>query len=165
MSDQADYTNPQVEEAWLRAKRTEIESHLGQSGAGYGGVSDWPVWFAAPITSVWGIESLVSPGFVGWWAIAGDHPPDCISSQNHKDPRSALRAICDRWGEALAAALQDGPSAGVAERENLHGIAFRLKAQIAAVRACVENDALWVVSEGGVEDGDADAGADGDGDG
>ena len=165
MSDNADYTDPDVEEAWLIARRAEIDAHLRQSGGRYGGISDWPFWCKAPVTSVWGIESLISPGFLGWWAIVGDHPPECISSQNVKDPRAALEAVCNRWLEALNA-LHDGRPAEHGTSEDPRSIAKKLAAQIAAVRACVENDALWLVPEGDEEDSAAEVcDNDGDGDG
>ena len=50
--------------------------------------------------SIWAIESLVRPDWIGWWAISGDLPSDYISAADiepPQHPRKALRAIAECW--------------------------------------------------------------------
>jgi hypothetical protein len=56
--------------------------------------------------SIWAIESLVRPEWIGWWAICGDIPCDSISAADiepPQHPRKALRAIAERWLDAASA--------------------------------------------------------------
>ena len=59
-----------------------------------------PAWQVSPYVSVWAIESVESPGSVGWWAISGDMPNDYVSADRAKNPREAVEAIATLWKEA-----------------------------------------------------------------
>lgn len=144
-----DYDDPKVEEAWVEAKRVEIESYLARGGVQHGAIGEWPAWHLPPLTSVWAVESLRSPGYVGWWAVAGDHPTDYISSMNCNDPRSALRAICDRWGE-IAETMSEGkpyPAMRSGPPEQWIELGGKLKTRVAILRECVADDRNWVEAE------------------
>jgi hypothetical protein len=73
---------------------------LALQGVQHGRIGDWPAWHVAPCASIWAIESLVRPEWIGWWVLSGDLPTDYISSadvQPPQIPRKAIRAIAERW--------------------------------------------------------------------
>lgn len=140
MSEELNYDDPKVEEAWLLARRAEVERYLSLAETPHGAIADWPAWHLAPMTSVWAIESLSNPGFVGWWAVSGDHPTDYISSRDLKDPRAALRAICDRWKAYVETMGDPGKPRSDSARSELEG---KLRTRIAVLDECLANDELW----------------------
>ena len=95
-----DYDDPEVEAQWFAERRKEISEYLGREGVAHGQIGIEPAWHLAPYVSVWAIESLVSPGSVGWWAISGDMPNDYVSASKARNPREALQAIASLWHEA-----------------------------------------------------------------
>lgn len=90
------------EDAWCVEQREAVIGYLSGEGLKYGSVGEWPAWQAVPYVSVWAIESLKRPGFVGWWAVSGDLPTDYCSSENCKHPRAALEKIALSWRDAIA---------------------------------------------------------------
>ena len=91
------------EEAWCAAQRTQVSEYLSteaaKHGTRFGRVGEWPAWHVKPYVSVWAIESVRSPGSVGWWVICGDLPTDYVSRNGLDHPRDAVRAIARRWVE------------------------------------------------------------------
>jgi hypothetical protein len=75
-------------------------------------VGEVPAWHVAPIVSVWAIESLERPGWVGWWAVAGDFPTDYTACQGERHPRQALRDIGTRWLAASDSWFKGEPAVG-----------------------------------------------------
>ena len=96
-----DYDDPEVEEQWCQSMREKVMAYLAAEGLGQAAVGEWPAWHIAPYASIWAIESLKRPNFVGWWAVAGDIPCDYISAQDASGPRQAMRAIASRWKEMV----------------------------------------------------------------
>ena len=104
--DTPDYDDPEVEQEWCNGRRLRVIEYLRSQGVNHGEVGEWPAWHVAPFVSVWAIESLVRPGWIGWWAISGDLPTDYISAADiepPQHPRKALRAIAERWLEVVRA--------------------------------------------------------------
>lgn len=97
----SDYADPETEAQWCAERRQEVTDYLRREGLTHGQVGEWPAWHVCPYVSVWAIESLSSPGSVGWWAICGDLPNDYVSSRNAKSPREAVQAIALLWREAV----------------------------------------------------------------
>ncbi len=95
-----DYDDPEVEAQWLTERRDDIHGYLQGEGVKHGEVGQTPAWHVSPYVSVWAVESLATPGSVGWWAISGDLPNDYVSASNIKSPREAVRAIASLWQEA-----------------------------------------------------------------
>jgi hypothetical protein len=89
------------EEAWCADRRNDVVQHLRTERLDHGAVGEVPAWFVRPYISIWAIESLKSPGWVGWWAISGDLPTDYCSSQDCRHPRLAMRRIADEWKAAI----------------------------------------------------------------
>ena len=95
-----DYDDPEVETRWLTERREEVLGYLRGEGVTHGEVGQAPAWHVSPYVSVWAVESLATPGSVGWWAISGDLPNDYVSASDAKVPREAVRAIASLWQEA-----------------------------------------------------------------
>jgi hypothetical protein len=89
------------EEIWCAERRVEVAQYLIEQGLDHGTIGDRPAWHVAPYVSLWAIESLKSPGWVGWWAICGDLPTDYCSSENCRHPRLAVRTIAENWRLAV----------------------------------------------------------------
>lgn len=101
-----DYDNPAVEERWCNEQRSILADYLRSQKVRHGRIGDWPAWHVAPYVSIWAIESLARPESIGWWAISGDLPTDCISSANVESPqhpRKAMRAIAELWQKIVEA--------------------------------------------------------------
>jgi hypothetical protein len=89
------------EEAWCAARRDDVVQYLLNLRLDHGAVGDVPAWFVAPHIAIWAVESLRSPGWVGWWAISGDLPTDYCSAQDCRHPRLAMRRFADGWTAAI----------------------------------------------------------------
>ena len=89
------------EEIWCDERRTQVEAYLSHQGLAHGEIGDWPAWHVAPYVSIWAIESISAPGWVGWWVICGDLPTDYCSADDCRHPRLALKKIADSWSTAL----------------------------------------------------------------
>jgi hypothetical protein len=105
----SDYDDPAVEEAWCQDRRAEVSKHLQREGVDHGRIGEWPAWHIAPYVSVWAIESITRPGWVGWWAISGDLPTDYVSAKEIKQPREAVLAIANRWLEVSSCLARGVP--------------------------------------------------------
>jgi hypothetical protein len=103
----ADWDDPIAEERWCAERRRDLIDYLSGQGVQHGEVGSWPAWHVAPYVSIWAIESLRTPGDVGWWAICGDLPTDYISAAAIGRPREAMRAFAENWGE-VAACMRKG---------------------------------------------------------
>ncbi|HEY2658221.1 MAG TPA: DUF4826 family protein [Caulobacteraceae bacterium] len=91
------------EGTWCDERRADVAQYLRNQGLQHGEIGEVAAWFVAPHISVWAIESLKSPGAVGWWAISGDMPTDYCSADQCRHPRLALRRIAERWVQEIAA--------------------------------------------------------------
>lgn len=100
MDTTSDYDDPEIEEAWCNSARIRIIDYLREEKVEHGRVGDWPAWHIAPIVSIWAIESLVRPEWIGWWVICGDLPTDYIPATDvepPQHPRKALRVFATKW--------------------------------------------------------------------
>jgi hypothetical protein len=102
-----DYDNPQIDANWCKDQRVNAEAYLKQEKLTHGKVGEYPAWHVAPYLAVWAVESIVSPGAVGWWVITGDLPSDYLSSNEADGPRGALVAFSIRWN-ILADCIENG---------------------------------------------------------
>ncbi|HXV01718.1 MAG TPA: DUF4826 family protein [Caulobacteraceae bacterium] len=89
------------EEAWCAEQRDNVVAYLAAQPLAHGPVGEVPAWFVSPYVSIWAIESVKSPGWVGWWAISGDLPTDYCSADNCRHPRLAMRRIAEEWMAAI----------------------------------------------------------------
>ncbi|MGN6818405.1 MAG: DUF4826 family protein [Sphingomonas sp.] len=88
--------------AWCRAQRENVLGYLSNEGFREPTVGERPAWHVAPIISIWAIESMERPGWVGWWAVSGDFPTDYTPCREERHPRQALRDIGLRWRDGAA---------------------------------------------------------------
>src|SRR5262245_52780397 len=88
---------------WCASHRAKVVEYLGrQAGLQHGAIGEWPAWRLTPHVSVWAVESVRSPGAIGWWVICGDLPMDyCTGGSNCRIPRLAVAEIVQRWRSAL----------------------------------------------------------------
>ncbi|MCC6153023.1 MAG: DUF4826 family protein [Candidatus Hydrogenedentes bacterium] len=132
------------EETWCAIQRLQVIAYLEEQGLHHGDVGEWPAWHLAPYVSVWAIDSLKSPGWVGWWAICGDLPTDYISAGAMRHPRDAVRGIANRWLEAVTF-LQKGQQHPdfTFENQDAQQLATLLETRAKTLREWTENDTLW----------------------
>jgi len=99
-----DYDDPEVEERWCSEQRKIVADYLRSQKLKHGRIGEWPAWHIAPHASIWAIESLARPEWIGWWAICGDLPIDYICSADVKPPqhpRKAMRVFAQNWLEVV----------------------------------------------------------------
>lgn len=89
------------EERWCAERREEVEIYLRDQGLNHGAIGEVPAWFVVPLISVWAVESLEDPGWVGWWVVCGDLPTDYCSAKACRHPRLALQRIAKNWSDAI----------------------------------------------------------------
>ncbi len=100
------------DDAWYLEQRRQVLSYLSDEGFQTPTVGDWPAWHVAPIISVWAVESVEQPGWVGWWVVSGDFPTDYIACGSDRHPRQALRDIGLRWQDAARSWAEGRPADG-----------------------------------------------------
>jgi hypothetical protein len=137
---------PLNEEVWLRDCRARVAAYLGTQDIVHGAIGEGPAWSIAPVMSVWAIESVRAPGWVGWWVLCGDAPTDYVSAEHIKTPREALRAMGRRWLEAsgFLARGEDPPDIRIGSPESRRKLAPLLRSRAELLLQWVEGDALWV---------------------
>lgn len=96
----ADKLSDQDEERWCAEQRANVLAYLAGERCPSASVGDWPAWHVVPILSVWAVESVERPGWVGWWAVSGDFPTDYTECRSERHPRQGLRDIGLRWQNA-----------------------------------------------------------------
>lgn len=144
-----DYDDEQVEEAWCFEQRDTVRRYLaGQQGLKHGEIGEWPAWHIAPIISIWVVESLAKPGWIGWWVISGDLPTDYISSADveyPQHPRKALRVFCNRWISWADSVFEgrESPNYWVGPPEKAGELAPMLKSRALTFLEWCEDDTLW----------------------
>jgi hypothetical protein len=140
-----DYDDPKLEAQWLSEQRANVERYLQGQGVQHRGVSPESEWFIAPYVSIWTVESMKTPGAIGWWAISGDLPTDYLSGHDATDARTALAAFADRWREVSAYMLrgEEHPTVrigGPSDRRKLGDLLSR-RAQI--IEDWTHDDEMW----------------------
>ena len=152
-----DYDDPEVKEAWCDEQREVVRQYLArQPGLVHGRIGEWPAWHVAPIISIWEIESVVNPGWIGWWVITGDLPTDYISASDVDDPqhpRKALRVFCNRWITWADSVFEgrESPNYWVGTPERASELAPMLKSRVLTLLDWCDDELLWE----GLDDDDA----------
>ncbi len=101
-SDDIEMT-PADEEAWCSAQREETVKYLHGEGVRHGEVGEWPAWCIPPHVSLWAVESLVRPGWIGWWVIVSDLLCDYCTAVQPAHPRKAVDHFSRTWRQAARA--------------------------------------------------------------
>jgi hypothetical protein len=143
--DDLDWDDPGVEEHWCAGCRRTVTEYLAKEGLDHGEVGSWPAWHVVPYVSIWAVESLLAPGYVGWWAICGDLPTDYLSSATIKHPRKAMLAFADTWKE-VAEYMHKGmphPHMSIGPSEPSPELISLLEERSDVLRRFAEDDSLW----------------------
>lgn len=140
-----DFENPEVVERWCAEQRAQVKNYLNEQKTDHGEIGAWPAWHVAPIVAVWAIESKITPGCVGWWAISGDAPTDYISADKAKHPRDALRLFSEVWAEVSGFMLrgESHPTIKIGTPEDWPKLANLLKRRAYLLAQFAEDDAVW----------------------
>jgi hypothetical protein len=143
--DALDWDDPAVEEQWCGECRLTITKYLAKQGLDHGGVGRWPAWHLAPYISIWAIQSVLAPGYVGWWAICGDLPTDYLSAATIKHPRKAMFAFADTWREVAACMVkgEPHPSTSIGPSGPNPELASLLEKRSDLLRQFAEDDSMW----------------------
>lgn len=144
-----EYDDPAVEAQWLKERRDQITEYLRGQGLRHGRIGQEPAWFMAPYVSIWAIESLNSPGKIGWWAIAGDLPTDYVSSSDARDPRGAMIAIASRWREVshFMARGEKHPTCSIGTEANAAELAPLLSSRAELLLEIANDQDAWEHNE------------------
>jgi len=91
------------------------------------------------------IESLKTPGAVGWWVIAGDLPTDYMSSAGIQHPREAMRAVARRWRGAASvmARGEQLPGYAIGPAEEGTRLAPLLESRAKLLAEWADDDSFW----------------------
>ena len=133
------------EQMWCDDGRARVVEYLRREGVGHGEVGDWPAWHVWPHVALWAIESLSSPGWVGWWAISGDLPTDYTGCGPERHPREGLRDIATRWKEAAEKWSENGSVEGwsVGAAEDRPRLVPLLATRAEVLLSYAADDDLW----------------------
>lgn len=93
--------SPEEDESWCAQQRENVLTYLAKEDFASLSIGNNPAWHVAPIVSVWAVESVKRPGWVGWWVVSGDFPTDYTPCGENRHPRQALRDIGLRWQNAV----------------------------------------------------------------
>lgn len=93
-----DYKNRFNRRIWLEERRRDLIHYFDSRNLVNGTISHTPIWAVVPRTSIWQIPSLGTPGFDGWYGIAGDHPTDVVPLNYFTgEPRKILQHFVEKW--------------------------------------------------------------------
>ena len=129
------------EERWCDERRAEVVAYLTEQKLNHGDVGEWPAWHVARYVSIWAVESLKRPGWVGWWAICGDLPTDYCTATQPAHPRNAAREFSQTWAAAVAA-LRPG-DATLGDTGLPASLAPLLQERAGMLAAWAEDDSIW----------------------
>ncbi len=134
-----------VEERWCNERRNIVTEYLAKQGLVHGEIGSWPAWHVAPYVSIWAIESLRTPGSVGWWAICGDLPTDYLSAATVKHPRKVMIAFADAWKEVAECMVNRVPHSSMryGPSEPNPDLSSDLENRSNLLRRFAEDDSVW----------------------
>lgn len=128
---------------WGASERQKVVDYLAtQHGLVHGAVGEWPAWRLATSISVWAVESMRSPGAIGWWVICGDLPTDyCSGGPDCRIPRAAVSKLVHRWRDALNQFTDGDPTIG--DLGIAGDLAPLLRTRVDALGELLSDDAMW----------------------
>jgi hypothetical protein len=130
---------------WNASMRWKAISYLELQGIASPNVGDWPAWDVAPYFGIWCVESMKTPGKIGWWVFAGDCPTDYVSENGECHPRSALRELVSKWKTYLPY-MKSGkqpPDTKFGDGSNLQELGDLLETRIGVLEDYLAEDTLW----------------------
>ncbi len=143
-----DYNDPDVEEHWCSLQQRTVADYLRSQKLKHGRIGEWPAWHVAPYASIWAIESLSRPEWIGWWAICGDLPTDYISAADvepPQHPRKAMRVFAQNWLDVVKA-WKEGreiENTRIGDASSHNELAPLLESRASLLLEWAEDDSLW----------------------
>jgi len=142
------YDDPEALEHWCCERRAQVDGYLQSQNVKHGRIGDRPAWHVAPYVSIWAIESLTRPNWIGWWVICGDLPTDFISSadvESPQHPRKAMRAFADHWLKQVEAwkAGRDYEGIRIAGPQSDAELAPLLESRATLLREWADDESQW----------------------
>lgn len=140
--------NAEADDRWCQSQRQIVVEYLRRHGVEHGAIGEWPAWHLAPYVSIWAIESIARPGWIGWWAISGDLPTDYISSSEvdgPQHPRKAMKVFARNWLELINA----WNSGGIVEHTTIgdpsqrEALAPLLQSRAEILAEWADDDSYW----------------------
>ena len=133
-------------DGWCAERRVQVAEYLSRTGVVRGRIAEVPAWFIFPHVSLWAIESVRTPGYIGWWVICGDCPTDYVACSGDRTPRSAIREISQRWADAGAKMKRGEAPDGFAAGDSASTQELRplLATRAAILNAWANDPSLWV---------------------
>lgn len=107
MEKQVNFGNRFNREIWIKERRDDIRDYYHSRNLVCQKIPEQPLWSSMPFTSIWLIKAVATPGFHGWYVIAGDHPTDIVGMGGLEGPQDALLYFGRRWLQA-AKQLKEG---------------------------------------------------------
>ena len=140
-----DCNDPKLEAQWLAKQRDTVLRYLQDEGVRHRGVASEPEWFIAPYVSIWTVESMNTPGAVGWWAISGDLPTDYLSGDDATNVRTALVAFASRWREVSGYMLRGErhPTVNIGPPDNRRELGDLLNRRAEIIEEWADDDEMW----------------------
>jgi hypothetical protein len=131
---------------WNSSMRRQVTEYIARQGISHGQIGEVPAWAIFPCVSIWAIESGNSPGWVGWWVIAGDCPTDYVICSGDRTPRAAVEELSSRWRDAAAAMFKGERLAdfSVGNPQNAGELAPLLASRAELLAEWALDDSLWV---------------------
>lgn len=141
-----DYKNRFNRKLWLEDRRRDLTHYFDVRNMNYGSFDSEPFWSIIPRTTIWQIRSLGTPGFDGWYGIAGDHPTDIVPLNYFDgDPRKILDHFATKWLRA-SERLKQGEDYGDFRIEHIEErptIGELVEDRAMRIKRWVEADELW----------------------
>ncbi len=143
---ETDYKNRFNRRLWLEERRRDLIHYFDSRSINNGRIGTDPYWSVVPRTSIWQIPSLGTPGFDGWFGIAGDHPTDVVPlNYFNGDPRVILEHFVNKWLRA-AERLKAGEDYGdfrIDHIEQRPTIGELIEDRAIRLKRWVDADDLW----------------------
>ena len=141
-----DYKNRFNRQIWIEERRRDLQHYFSVREINNGPIPLEPLWCIIPRSSIWRIPSLGTPGFEGWYGIAGDHPTDTVPlSYFTHSPRHILEHFVTKWLRA-AQRLKQGEDYGdfrIGQIEERPTIGELIEDRALKIQRWVEAEDLW----------------------
>jgi hypothetical protein len=143
---ETDYKNRFNRRIWLEERRRDLLHYFDSRNITNGTIGKEPYWCVVPRTSIWQIPSMGTPGFDGWFGIAGDHPTDVVPLNYFSgEPRVILEHFVNKWLRA-AERLKQGEDYGDFRIEHIEErptIGELIEDRATRLKMWVEAEELW----------------------
>lgn len=152
-----DYRNRFNRTLWLAERRKDLHLYFDSRNLVHGRIPVQPIWSVIPRTSIWTIASLGTPGFDGWYGIAGDHPTDVVPlNYFNGDLRLVLNHFVVKW-QRTAERLKQGDDYGdfrIEQLEERPRIGALIEDRASRLQKFLDEDAMWTNQASGPDSDD-----------